>query len=705
LKKFEGAGGEHGSHAIVLGPDKMLYYIHGNFVKVPSDIGSSSPLRNYAEDTLLPRGEDGNGFGVGIKPPGGFILRGDPEGKHWELFAAGMRNTYDFDFNLDGEMFGFDSDMEWDWGMPWYRPTRIYHLVSGGDYGFREGTAKYPAYYPDILPPTYEIGIGSPTGVKFGPNAKFPAKYQKALFAMEWSYGRIFAVHLEPRGASYTATTETFIRGKPLNVTDLVIGRDGSMYFTTGGRGTQSGLYRVTYTGSSETVSIEGSSTGNKNTEARALRRKLESFHGKHDASAVDFAWPYLRSEDRWLRYAARVAIESQPVESWQQRALDERDINGSITALTALARYGKSDVQAGLIGSLAELDPKQMNEEQQLGAVRVISLALTRMGEPSEELHRDLAEGLSKYYPNRSELLNRELSTVMIYLTGSDVVGKTLDLLQKAPTLEQQIWFVFNLRNLRKGWTPEQRKEYFQWFNQNHENLSHPPELLKWFTEAQSSYRNGASYPKFIANFKRDAIANLTSQERQDLQPVLSGQPLVVKTSSQKPRDYVRDWKVEDLLGELNQITHGRSFSKGKAAFEAAQCLACHKFGNEGGSIGPDLTAIASRFSSRDILESILEPSKVISEQYQSTNFYFKDGEEITGRILEDKKDRYIVLTNPLENTLTELKKSDVRRAEPSKVSSMPAGLINILQKDEILDLLAYLQSGGKNDAAFFAK
>src|ERR1041385_5669257 len=145
--------------------------------------------------------EDGNGFGAGRKPPGGFVVRMDQDGKNAELFASGQRNTYDFAFNPDGELFGFDSDMEWDWGTPWYRPIRICHLVSGGDYGFREGTGKWPAYYPDSLPPVVDVGIGSPTGVKFGTHAKFPAKYQRALYAMDWSYGRIFVVHLTPKGS------------------------------------------------------------------------------------------------------------------------------------------------------------------------------------------------------------------------------------------------------------------------------------------------------------------------------------------------------------------------------------------------------------------------------------------------------------------------------------------------------------------------
>src|SRR6185369_7337085 len=249
IRKWAGDGGEHGPHGVVLGPDNKLYVVCGNFVKVPDDVSPNSPHRNYADDLVLPRAEDGNGFGAGKKPPGGFVARMDPDGKNCELFAAGQRNTYDIAFNRDGELFGFDSDMEWDWGMPWYRPTRVNHIVSGADYGFREGSAKWPIWYPDSLPTTLDIGIGSPTGVRFGTGAKFPAKYQNAFFIMDWSYGRIVAAHLQPNGATYSGSWETFVKGKPLNVTDFEFGHDGAMYFLTGGRGTQSGLYRVSYVG------------------------------------------------------------------------------------------------------------------------------------------------------------------------------------------------------------------------------------------------------------------------------------------------------------------------------------------------------------------------------------------------------------------------------------------------------------------------
>ena len=136
LREWHGGAGEHGAHGIVLGPDKMLYTVCGNFTDLPTDLAASSPHRNYADDLVLKRAEDGNGFGAGKQPPGGFVARMDLDGKNPELFSAGQRNTYDIAFNADGELFGFDSDMEWDWGTPWYRPIRVFHSVRGGDQGF-----------------------------------------------------------------------------------------------------------------------------------------------------------------------------------------------------------------------------------------------------------------------------------------------------------------------------------------------------------------------------------------------------------------------------------------------------------------------------------------------------------------------------------------------------------------------------------------
>ena len=167
----------------------------------------------------------------------------------------GFRNQFDLAFDQNGELHTYDSDMEWDQGTPWYVPTRINHVVSGGEYGWRNGAGKYPEFYPDNLPATLNIGPGSPTGVAFGYGAKFPAKYQEALYILDWSWGKLYAVHLKPEGSSYTATREEFLSGAPLPLTDAVIHpQDGAMYFAIGGRKVQSGLYRVTYTGKESTA-------------------------------------------------------------------------------------------------------------------------------------------------------------------------------------------------------------------------------------------------------------------------------------------------------------------------------------------------------------------------------------------------------------------------------------------------------------------
>jgi len=253
LRAIDGAS-EHGPHGVVLSPDgKSLVLVAGNHTKLTKVDRSTAPMI-WGEDFLLPRQWDAGGHAVGILAPGGWIARTDPAGKSWELISMGYRNQYDLAYNRDGELFTFDSDMEWDMNTPWYRPTRVCHAVDGSEFGWRSGTGVYPDYYPDNLPPAINIGQGSPTGICFGYGAYFPPKYHEALFLCDWSFGKLYAAHLKEDGASYKGDFEEFITGTPLPLTDIVVNpKDGAMYFTTGGRKVTSGLYRITYIGN-ETV-------------------------------------------------------------------------------------------------------------------------------------------------------------------------------------------------------------------------------------------------------------------------------------------------------------------------------------------------------------------------------------------------------------------------------------------------------------------
>lgn len=250
LLKFQGEKGEHGPHALSLGPDGLIYIVCGNFAHPEKEADPHSPHRNFYEgDLIKPKYEDAGGHAVGVKAPGGTILRTDTSGSVVELVAGGFQNPYDICFNREGDLFTADSDMEWDLGMPWYRPTRVNHVLAGGEFGWRSGWSKWPDYYFDSLPPLVETGRGSPTGVETYNHFMYPARYHNAVFMCDWSRGRIMAVKMKQHGATYKATTEVFVEGRPLNVTDIAVAPDGWLYFCTGGRDTEGGIYRIVWDG------------------------------------------------------------------------------------------------------------------------------------------------------------------------------------------------------------------------------------------------------------------------------------------------------------------------------------------------------------------------------------------------------------------------------------------------------------------------
>ncbi len=708
LREWRGGGGEHGSHGLVLGPDNMLYAVCGNFTGLPQDLTDTSPHRNYADDLALPRMEDGNGFGAGAKPPGGYIARMDLDGKNIELFSSGQRNTYDIAFNADGELFGWDSDMEWDWGTPWYRPVHVFHSVRGGDNGFREGTAKWPQYYPDSLPQTTTIGIGCPTGVTFGTGAAFPKEYQQAFYICDWTYGRLIAVHLKPDGASYTGRFENFVapkslRGKgprvPLNLTDAVIGDDGALYFTIGGRGTQASLFRVSWQGPRKTAPLPVEQLADQTARSnRELRHKLESLNVRPDPQTVAFAWPHLNSSDRYIRYAARLAVERNPVSEWQARALAEKSPTAAFAALLALARLGTQEAQPAALKALTSIPSNGLSEQQLLEKLRVIQVSIARHGVPSEATAKLILADIDRLYPATSSALNRELSQILIAMNAPNVVARTIALLQTAETQEEQISSIVQLRNQKQGWNPDLRRSYLEWWN-GKASTTHSAEVLNWFKDAGIPFNNGASYANFMANAHEEAKFTLTADEILALSSVLTEYSSQHKQEPAPPlssRKLVQEWTTADLQPALAQVGKGRSFQRGRDVFYQAQCSACHRYGDKGGAVGPDLTAVATRFKRQDLLESSTEPSKVLSEQYMNTAIETKAGQVVIGRIVEENEQQIVLRPNPLAPETVTVLKSDIENRELSRTSPMPTGLLNTFSKDEILDLLAYLESLG---------
>ena len=675
LRTFEGSG-EHGPHAVILSHDgQSLLVCGGNHTNLPNPEQSRVP-RIWDEDQLLTRMPDPGGHAVGRMAPGGWICRTDPQGETFELLSVGYRNQYDIALDPNGELFTYDADMEWDIGSPWYRPTRVCHAVDGSEYGWRHGSYKWPEYYGDSLPSAVDIGPGSPTGVVFGSGALFPAKYQRALFICDWSYGIIYAVHLTPAGASYQGEAELFCSAPCLQAADITIGKDGALYFVTGGRHTQSSLYRIRYVGNESTAPTAYPVLTAAAKQRRALEQRMVS-DPQHSAAAIDEAWPQMASDDRWIRFAARTVLEHQPAGLWAERLVDAQDPYTVTGAVMALARLEAKDYLQPALAALTKLDWEQLDRQQRLDLIRTYALLRLRF---ADEIKIDEAVGrqLDDRFPADDNVVDRELARILAAANASELAPRVMQLLMAAKTQEDQIHYAAVLREVAEGWTPDLRKQYFA-----------------WFLDAAKLY-GGNSFNGYIQAIRQQAIANLNPTDRQELESVLSQQPEVVDPYAElKSRPLVKQWRLEDLNENLDTALENRDVENGRKLFALAQCYKCHRFEGEGGFVGPDLTGIGRRYSREDLLSSLVDPNRAVSDQYRSTRFTLTDGRTVTGRVVNLNGDNFMVQTDMMNPAkLASVNINDIDDQRPSEVSMMPEGLLDTMTQEEIYDLMAYLRT-----------
>ena len=712
LKKLD-MGYEHSAHSIIPTADgKGLYLVSGNFTRVPKGTVSVQPPV-WQDDTLHPVIPDPSGHAVGLKPPGGWICRISPDGQDWKMIASGFRNSVDIALNREGELFTYDSDMEFDIGVPWYRPTRINHVTSGAEFGWRANSGVWLDYFADSLGSVLDIGPGSPTAISFGHHSKFPAEFQDKLFICDWTFGTIFTVEMQESGSSYTGTKTEFLHGSPLNIAAMRFGPDGAMYFVIGGRATASRLYRVRYTGAPTTGAAR---TLTANTELRALRHSLEKFHVRGEsAEAVAKAWPYLAHADRHLRYAARIAVENQDVALWREKVFVEKNPRAVIYSAIALARHGDKSMSGRLLDKLGEVLFGSLEKEDQLALLRAYALCFMRMGQPTAEKAAVISAKLDAHYPSKDDTVNAELCRVLSALDAPTVARKTIELMKatRAETVAydkamlgrheyggailkmmantpntRNIHYAYFLRRVRSGWTLDDRRYFFGWLNEA---------LAK---------DGGRSFAGYIRAIRKDAIAQLETKDVELLTGLLADFPAFDLSKLPKPKGPPTAWTIESAMKLFERELRGRDFENGKNMFSAGYCIACHRFAGEGGHSGPDLGSVGSRYTIRDILFAIIEPSASISDQYVASVVKLKDGDTLNGRLIFRNDKEIGVATNPFDmNQVTKAPADQVEAIKHSQVSLMPAELLGGMNRDELMDLMAFLLSGGNSQHKVFTK
>ncbi|MFT5109254.1 MAG: putative heme-binding domain-containing protein [Pseudoalteromonas tetraodonis] len=713
ISELQGSG-EHGPHSAIISEDgKSLYVIGGNMTRAPKH-EYSRIQENMRDDVLLQHYTYGHN--AGGKAPAGFVMKFSPDGKRRELMSMGYRNPVDFCLNRHGEMFVYDADMEYDIAAPWYRPTRINHGVSGGENGWRATTQKWRKYHADTVGSVVDIGPGCPTGVIPGTNAKFPTHYRDALFVCDWTFATMYSIHLKPKGSSYTAEKREFLSNTKgsLPLTDVQIGPDGNMYFTVGGRGGQSYLYRVYYKGDASTKLSELDITG---ADTRAARRKLEAFHGHADPKALDTSWPYLSSDDYHLRYAARIAIEWQDAATWADKAYQEPNDVAAIHALLGLSRRDVKGSLPSILTRLNKVDFKKLNKEGRLALLRTYAVAMSRHGMPEPVLKKAVGDALVPHFPSKDDNTNEELCRVLSYLEHPSVVAKTVALMKVTQTKVSEydaeiikrnkgygssilksmqtapntlnMHYLFCLKDVKVGWSTDDRKFYLGWVQ----------DLM--------GKSGGNMYASFMQKIRETAIENVPESEKLALKYLMGEVKTIDLSKLPKATGPAVAWTVESALKMLGkQPLAGRDLANGKKMFKAGFCVACHRFGSEGGGVGPDLTNLAKRSDYKSILESILQPGLVVSDQFEQHEIKMKDGSVVLGRIVSQEDGVLALVQSGFEpNKLTKVKTSDMASKKASKLSMMPPALIYSMNADELKDLIAYFVSQGNPKHSVYQK
>ncbi|MFK7851299.1 MAG: c-type cytochrome [Akkermansiaceae bacterium] len=714
LKKL-GVGWEHSAHSIIKTEDgKGLYLVSGNYTRTPKGTSSKQPPV-WQLDSLLTPMPDPMGHAVSIRPPGGWVCRISPNGEDWTMIASGFRNPVDLAINREGELFTFDSDLEFDIGSPWYRPTRVNHVTSGAEFGWRTGSAKWPEYFADGKGAVINVGPGSPTGISFGHHSNFPAEYQDKLFVCDWTFGTIYTINLEERGSSYTGTKSEFLHGSPLNISAMRFGPDGHMYFLVGGRNTDSKLYRVKHIGEKKDAKSRQLIS---NQNLRDLRHSLEKYHGNSSAGleAVNKAWPHLKNTDRSIRYAARITIENQELSLWQEKVFIEEHPRAAIYAIIALCRHGNSSLSSKILDKLSTISLESLETKDRLALLRAYSLCLIRLDKPTKEEVSKIFTSLDPHYPSENDTENAELCRVLSFLDSPSVVSKTIELMKstasEAITYDdsmlkrrkeygesilkmmentpntRNIHYAYALRRVRNGWTIEDRKFYFNWLNES---------LKK---------DGGRSFSGYINAIRADAITQLPEEAANQISELLGDIEPIDLSKLPLPKGPPVAWTADSAMKLFESNLKQRDYTNGKKMFAAGRCVACHRFEGSGGYSGPDLGSVGRRYSIRDIIVAICEPSKSISEQYQASEIKLKNGGSLYGRVIYNNDEEIAVAQNPYNlRKLTKEPASNIEEIKQSQISLMPPATINAMNKDELMDLIAYLISGGDPKHEVFEK
>ena len=834
--------GDHGPHAIRRGPDGSIMFLVGNNTYVGAlspagdvnddavDTVTSPNWHNSEERQFLPQFNDprfGNSSRIGVHAT---VWRLQPD-KKYSLFFSGMRNPYDFAYNLAGEAFVFDSDMEWDVNAPWYREVATVHMIPGGDYGYRNGTGKFQSEYFDVIPALRYLRRGSPVGVEFYQSYAYPAKFFDALFEADWSRGRLLYTALTAKGATYTGRTDLaeFVHGEPMPITDLEVGPDGNIYFTTGGGPGQGGLFKISWTGAKpaqpdmtgilgvvrqpqplstwgweaierakgsmganfgaelEKLARNGSAAaldraravlemqrhgaapsidllkallkdrvadvraaavyvagvqtdaaaraiaaaGLKDSEPIVQRRAAEALVRQGlSPSQPSFApiadlYALLRSGDRFVRYASRLALEHTPPREWRPMVTAETNLVALTEGLLAFANTadtGQTGELAPVFDKLVSLMSRPtLTAPEKIRVLRAFEAAASQApngvdpgirkqayaalikqlpASPPAGTWIECTNGVGPADTCAQYLLAHHLAKVLAYTGEPDVIDRLFGIVARGDEDQPgQIDVMYSLMNVDRGWTKDQKQR-----------------AIDWFARA-SRWRGGSTFAGHVNNIfdaTLDAFAEDEKQLAYKAVPLFA--PITEETAALMAAEAARaggpgrrgrgpsvpldrQERYDNLVfprggpaGSLAGRGGAPSAADGEKVFRDA-CASCHRFGAIGTAYGPDLTTIADRMPRRDVLRAIFFPNEKVDAKYVTTVLVKKDGSTVRGLVIRESA-QDVTIKTAAEAEPIAVAKTEIAKRSTENRSIMPDDIADKATDNGVRDVTVYLLS-----------
>ena len=681
IKKF--GGGEHGIHAIRKGADGLIYLIGGNNANIP---GAEA----------------------------GAIISYSPPFSGFAVVAQGFRNPYDFDFTPEGEIITYDSDCEREAFLPWYTPTRLYHVYYGRHHGWRLGghlrSWDRPGYYCDSVPWLADIGRGSPTGVLCA---------NGGVFFLDWTFGKVWFAELTVTGHTYKAEPRVFMESVGTNgfaPTDIVAGGDGALYISMGGRGTKGSVFRI-----EPAVSVAASIQLDVFERCFPLSRvgimRRQSLRTMESQPDIIF-FPDIVEKCLPLESMEQVRLFMRALGDWNLKKPSRESFTGYELGDDSIFEQGYASLLKKCQDAVGERFPTgYMLMDRELARLcamlRVDEGAamiemMTVESDATEDFHylACLARSGARLTDAQSQGVAKAIVALDGKLKGAqhrskqtysdrlnEVIAAFPDSVKLAMSKEDAFYTPGNvpLSGVMKGDASKTAaRGFLKAITQSPEkrwpglviDLIHKAlpssdirEPLKALALADT--RHIESVAKLLRGDPKDVDAPfLKKADELTWEPVAEGKGDTAAAIATMKKLSDADWNSGDV-------------TRGRALFVQRSCIACH--GSEN-AVGPDLAGVASRFSPQDLFVEILKPNRNIQPAYASTVIKMRDGSVFVGQIAFRSADGLMVQVSAAETI--RLDEKDIISETSSKSSLMPAGLLSGLDRQGFADMYAYLRT-----------